>query len=161
MNFTTTLKTAAIKMLRDGKKDPTMTGNYRPISLLFVFYKVASCAIGRFEKTKSLIIIFRQMVLDVIHKNKQLSQKQFSPKCSRFQLKLQNVREKIPFIGSKIFRFITFKTTRLNTWEQPRKRYLKKVHDGWKNWKTNLLIFNVFLHLSQSSFSLLILCNII
>ena len=31
--------------VRKGKKDPTLTGNYRPISLLSVFYQLASCCI--------------------------------------------------------------------------------------------------------------------
>ena len=43
--LTKTLKVAIIRMLRKGKKDPTLTGNYRPISLLSVFYKLASCVI--------------------------------------------------------------------------------------------------------------------
>ena len=33
-NLTTNLKTGIIRLLRKGQKDPTLTGNYRPISLL-------------------------------------------------------------------------------------------------------------------------------
>ena len=40
-----TLKTAIVKLLRKGQKDPTLTTNYRPISLLSIHYKLASCAI--------------------------------------------------------------------------------------------------------------------
>ena len=43
--LTSTLRTAVVKLLRKGLKDPTLTGNYRPISLLSIFYKLASCAI--------------------------------------------------------------------------------------------------------------------
>ena len=32
-------------MLRKGEKDPMLSGNYRPISLLSIFYKLASCCI--------------------------------------------------------------------------------------------------------------------
>ena len=42
--LTSTLRTAVVNLLRKGLKDPTLTGNYRPISLLSVFYKLASCA---------------------------------------------------------------------------------------------------------------------
>ena len=40
-----TLKTAIVKLLRKGQKDPTLSTNYRPISLLSIHYKLASCAI--------------------------------------------------------------------------------------------------------------------
>ena len=43
--LTPTLRKAIIKLLRKGTKDPTLAGNYRPISLLSIFYKLASCAI--------------------------------------------------------------------------------------------------------------------
>ena len=43
--LTSTLRTAVVKLLRKGLKDPTLTGNYRPNSLLSIFYKLASCAI--------------------------------------------------------------------------------------------------------------------
>ena len=39
--LTTSLRKAVIKLLRKGTKDPTLTGNYRPISLLSIFYKLA------------------------------------------------------------------------------------------------------------------------
>ena len=42
---TTSLRLAIIKLLRKGQKDPTLPGNYRPISLLSIFYKLASSAI--------------------------------------------------------------------------------------------------------------------
>ena len=42
--LTSTLHTAGVKILRKGLKDPTLTGNYnRPISLLSIYYKLASC----------------------------------------------------------------------------------------------------------------------
>ena len=43
--LTKTLRTAILKLLHKGDKDLTSLGNYVPISLLSVFYKVASCAI--------------------------------------------------------------------------------------------------------------------
>merc|ERR1712236_34612 len=44
---TKTLRTAIIKILRKGDKDPMEASNYRPISLLSIFYKLASCVITR------------------------------------------------------------------------------------------------------------------
>ena len=43
--LTSPLKTGIIRLLRRGQKDPTLTGNYRPISLLSISYKLASCCI--------------------------------------------------------------------------------------------------------------------
>ena len=43
--LTSPLKTGIIRLLRKGQKDPTLTGNYRPISLLSIHYKLASCCI--------------------------------------------------------------------------------------------------------------------
>ena len=43
--LTPTLRKSIVKLLRKGNKDPTIAGNYRPISLLSIFYKLASCAI--------------------------------------------------------------------------------------------------------------------
>ena len=40
-----TLRTAVVKLFKKGLKDPTLTGNYRPISLLSIYYKMANCAI--------------------------------------------------------------------------------------------------------------------
>ena len=42
-----TLRSAIIKLLRKGDKNPLEIGNYRPISLLSIFYKLASCCITR------------------------------------------------------------------------------------------------------------------
>ena len=42
-----TLRTAILKLLRKGDKDPLEICNYRPISLLSIFYKLASCCITR------------------------------------------------------------------------------------------------------------------
>ena len=58
--LTTSLKKAVIKLLRKGTKDPTLTGNYRPISLLSIFYKLASCAITQRIKPAVTSIIGRQ-----------------------------------------------------------------------------------------------------
>ena len=43
--LTSPLRTGIIRLLRKGQKDPTLTGNYRPISLLSIHYKLASCCI--------------------------------------------------------------------------------------------------------------------
>ena len=45
--LTKTLRTAIIKILRKGDKDPLEASSYRPISLLCIFYKLASCVITR------------------------------------------------------------------------------------------------------------------
>jgi hypothetical protein len=43
--------------LRKGQKDPTIPGNYRPISLLSIFYKLASaCITNRFKPAVTHII---------------------------------------------------------------------------------------------------------
>jgi hypothetical protein len=39
------LRLAIFKLLRKGQKNPTLPGNYRPISLLSIFYKLASACI--------------------------------------------------------------------------------------------------------------------
>merc|ERR1712240_474011 len=44
-SLTSSLKTGIIRLLRKGQKDPTLAGNYRPISLLSIHYKLASCCI--------------------------------------------------------------------------------------------------------------------
>ena len=41
------LKTAIMKILRKGDKCPLEPGNYRPISLLSVFYKIGSGCMGK------------------------------------------------------------------------------------------------------------------
>ena len=43
--LTDTMNMAVIKLLRKGSKDPTYSISYRPISLLSIHYKLASCAI--------------------------------------------------------------------------------------------------------------------
>ena len=48
--MTKTLRTAIIKILRKGDKDPLEATSYRPISLLSIFYKLASCVITRHIK---------------------------------------------------------------------------------------------------------------
>ena len=39
------IKKNFIRLLRKGQKDPTLNGNYRPISLLSIHYKLAQCCI--------------------------------------------------------------------------------------------------------------------
>ena len=58
--LSTTLKTAIVKLLRKGTKDPTLTTNYRPISLLSIHYKLASCAITQRIKPHMAGLIGRQ-----------------------------------------------------------------------------------------------------
>ena len=59
--ITTTLKTAIMKLLQKGNKDPTNPNSFRPISLLSVIYKIASCAISnRIKKTLPVIIGIQQ-----------------------------------------------------------------------------------------------------
>ena len=55
--LTMTLRTALMKLLQKGDKDPTNPNNYRPISLLLAIYKLACCAISnRIKKTLKFII---------------------------------------------------------------------------------------------------------
>ena len=55
--LTSSLRLAIVKLLRKGQKDPTLPGNYRPISLLLIFYKLASSAItNRIKPAIELII---------------------------------------------------------------------------------------------------------
>ena len=55
--LTITLRTALMKLLQKGEKDPTDPNNFCPISLLSVIYKLASCAISnRLKKTMGYII---------------------------------------------------------------------------------------------------------
>ena len=55
--LTITLRTAIFKLLRKGEKDPTLVANFRPISLLSVIYKLASCVItNRIKKVIPQII---------------------------------------------------------------------------------------------------------
>ena len=54
------LRTAVIRLLRKGLKDPTIAGNYRPISLLSVHYKLASCAITQRIKPAVNRVVGRQ-----------------------------------------------------------------------------------------------------
>ena len=67
--LTPTLKKAIIKLLRKGTKDPTIAGNYRPISLLSIFYKLASCAITQRIKPAVESIIGRQQKAYIKHNN--------------------------------------------------------------------------------------------
>ena len=55
--LTTTLRTSIMKLLQKGNKDPTNSNSFRPTNLLFVIYKIASCAISnRIEKNLPVII---------------------------------------------------------------------------------------------------------
>ena len=67
--LTPTLRKAIIKLLRKGTKDPTIAGNYRPISLLSIFYKLASCAITQRIKPAVESIIGRQQKAYIKHNN--------------------------------------------------------------------------------------------
>ena len=67
--LTGTLRKAVVKLLRKGTKDPTIAGNYRPISLLSIFYKLASCAITQRIKPAVEAIIGRQQKAYIKHNN--------------------------------------------------------------------------------------------
>ena len=54
------LKTGIIRLLRKGQKDPTLTGNYRPIFLLSIHYKLASCSITQRLKLMVAKVIGQQ-----------------------------------------------------------------------------------------------------
>ena len=55
-SLTSNLGTGIIRLLRKGQKDPTLTGNYRPISLLSIHYKLASCITQRLRLVVSRVI---------------------------------------------------------------------------------------------------------
>jgi hypothetical protein len=59
-SLTCTFKTAIVRLLRKGLKDPTLAGNYRPISLLSIHYKLASCVITQSIKPVVNRIVGRQ-----------------------------------------------------------------------------------------------------
>ena len=67
--MTHTLRSAVIKLLRKGTKDPTLIGNYRPISLLSIFYKLASCAITQRIKPAVNKLIGRQQKAYITQNN--------------------------------------------------------------------------------------------
>ena len=57
MELTTMMKIAIMKILRKGEKCPLEPGNYRPISLLSVFYKIGSgCITRRLERVMPKLI---------------------------------------------------------------------------------------------------------
>ena len=58
--LTQTLRGAILKLLRKGEKDPLEIGNYRPISLLSIFYTLASCCITQRIKPAMEILIGKQ-----------------------------------------------------------------------------------------------------
>jgi hypothetical protein len=56
-SLSNSLRLAIVKLLRKGQKDPTIPGNYRPISLLSFFYKLASaCITNRLKPAVTHII---------------------------------------------------------------------------------------------------------
>ena len=54
------MRCAILKLLRKGNKNPLKIGNYRPISLLSIFYKLASSCITRRIKPAVEMIIGKQ-----------------------------------------------------------------------------------------------------
>ena len=58
--LTITLRTALMKLLQKGDKNPTNPNNHRPISLLLTIYKLASYAISNRIKNILKYIIWKQ-----------------------------------------------------------------------------------------------------
>ena len=58
--LTITLRTALMKLLQKGDKDPTDPNSFLPIRLLSVIYKLASCAISNRINTTLKFIIWKQ-----------------------------------------------------------------------------------------------------
>ena len=58
--LTITLRTALMKLLQKGDKNPTNPNNHRPISLLSTIYKLASYAISNRIKNIFKYIIWKQ-----------------------------------------------------------------------------------------------------
>ena len=70
-SLTTSLRLAIVKLLRKGQKDPTLPGNYRPISLLSIFYKLASaCITNRIKPALSHIIGKEQKAYTITHQKR-------------------------------------------------------------------------------------------
>ena len=67
--LTSSLQKAIVKLLRKGTKHPTLPGNYQPISLLSIFYKLASYAITQRIKPAVQTIIGRQQKAYLQHNN--------------------------------------------------------------------------------------------
>ena len=95
MELTTMMKTAIMKLLRKGEKCPLETGNYRPISLLSVFYKIGSgCITRRLEKVMPKLILSLYICCQnkkSIDMNKNLGRlvgKGLNPGFSRLNLKI-------------------------------------------------------------------------
>ena len=59
-SLTSPLRTGIIRLLRKGQKDLTLTGSYRPISLLSIHYKLASCCIT--QRLRHVWTIFNDSV---------------------------------------------------------------------------------------------------
>ena len=66
---------AIIRLLRKGDKNPLLPGNYRPISLLSIFYKLASATITRRIKPvlSRLVGVEQKAYLFVIRNKRKLS----------------------------------------------------------------------------------------
>ena len=58
--LTRVLNSAIIKLLRKGENNPLLAESYRPISLLSIFYKLASCCITRRIKAVVEFLIGKQ-----------------------------------------------------------------------------------------------------
>ena len=58
--LTQILNSAIIKLLRKGDKNPLLAESYRPISLLSIFYKLASCCITKRIKPVVELLIGKQ-----------------------------------------------------------------------------------------------------
>ena len=67
--LSSTFKAAILKLLRKGDKDSTQAGNFCPISLLSVFYKIASSAISNRIKKMLTHIIGKQQKAYLPHDN--------------------------------------------------------------------------------------------
>ena len=48
--LSSSLQLAIVKLLRKGQKDPTLPGNYRPIPILSIIFKLASACITNLIK---------------------------------------------------------------------------------------------------------------
>ena len=76
--LTSSVRIAIIKLLRKGQKDPTLPGNYRPISLLSIFYKLASSAVTNRIKRAIEFIIGPNRRPTLIKKKYRLSNSKYS-----------------------------------------------------------------------------------
>ena len=73
--LTRVLNSAVIKLRRKSKKNLLLDESYRPISLLSIFYKLASCCITKSIKPVFELLIEKQQIVYITSNNMKLKLK--------------------------------------------------------------------------------------